>query len=167
MLYNISTYRTHFKTQIQAFNQIKPKLSSEISCYLETMCYWFLLLLATFGSTGFALGWQHNLSFKNRDFHNLRQPAELLTEFLNLVGVDNKSGATSKVERMVSRPDINGVLLLGPTRRHHQLTITVHLGILVEFRMNVLLPTRHHHLGGPIVAAHCCTVQLNNNTSIK
>lgn len=41
---------------------------------------------------------------------------------------------------MVPRPDVDHILLLGPTRRHHKLTLAVYLRVLVEVGVDVLLP---------------------------
>lgn len=41
---------------------------------------------------------------------------------------------------MVTRPHIDGVVLLGPAGGHHQLTVAVDLGVLVEFRVDLLFP---------------------------
>lgn len=102
-----------------------------------------LFFLASFAS-GLALGGEHNLTLEHGNLHDLRQLTELLAELLDLVGVYEDGRAVSEVEGVVPRPEVHGVLLLGATGRHHQLTIAVHLRVLVELRVYVLLPARHH-----------------------
>lgn len=85
-------------------------------------------------------GWKHNLSFEHRNLHKLIKSTILLTEFLNLVSINHKTGPTAQVKGVITRPDIDHVLLLGTTSSHDQLTIAVDLGVFVEFRVYVLLP---------------------------
>lgn len=101
------------------------------------------LFLLAFART-LALGRKNNLSFEDRNLHNLGELAELLSELLDLVGVDENGGAVAEVEGVVTGPDVDDVLLLGPTGGHHQLSVAVHLRVLVELRVYVLLPARHH-----------------------
>lgn len=103
-----------------------------------------LLLLASFASPRFFLRGQNNLSFEHRNLHNLIQPSVLLPELLDLVVVDKQTGPVSEVKWVVAGPHVHHVLLLGPAGGHHQLSFAVHLGILVELRVYLLLPARHH-----------------------
>ena len=105
------------------------------------------LLFASLGNPLASRG-DNNLSFEDRNLHNVRELTELLPELLHLVVAHHNRRAVAEVEGVVPRPHVHHILLLGPTRRHHQLSVTVHLRIPMELRVYVLLPAPHptlHH----------------------
>jgi len=105
------------------------------------------LLFASLGNPLASRG-DNNLSFEHRNLHNLRELAELLPELLDLVVAHHNRRAVAEVERVVPGPHVHHILLLGPTRRHHQLSVTVHLGVAMELWVYILLPAPHptlHH----------------------
>lgn len=105
------------------------------------------LLFASLGNPLASRG-DNNLSFEDRNLHNLRELPELLPKLLHLVVAHHNRRAVAEVEGVVPRPHVHHILLLGPTRRHHQLSVTVHLGFPMELRVYILLPapnpTLHH-----------------------
>lgn len=118
------------------YQDIKRKNKTNIASYKK-----YLLLALAFGGS-LLLGGQNNLTFEIGDLHEVRELAVLLAELLHLAGVHQQRRPVAQIEGVVPGPDVDVVLLLGPAGGHHKLAIAVHLRILVELRMDPLLPAR-------------------------
>lgn len=122
----------------------------------------YLFLLA-FTGAGLPLRWDYNLTFERRNLHKLIQTAdsaELLPELLNLIGVDEVGGATAEVERVVAGPDIYDVLFLSAAGGEDLVSAAVNLGVIVEFRVDVLLPASPSRL---IWGGYGCSYLIREN----
>ena len=118
----LTTKNRHFIKQVCIILQLPDKQNQTRApgspqTIIHTL--WFLLLLAPFTSRRFFPARQNNLTFKYRNFHNLRKPFVFLTELLHLVSIYENTGPISEVKRMVAWPHIHHVLLLGPTCCQH------------------------------------------------
>ena len=102
----------------------------------------FNLLLLAFTSTSLPFWRNYNLTFKRRNLHKLIQTTdttELLTELLDLIGINEVCRPTAEVKRVVAGPNIDDVLFLRAAGGENVFSAAVDLCVLVELGVDVLL----------------------------